>query len=66
MNFEIFCYLRHCGVIPVQSFRESDMPPAARIMVKGRPVKVPDCLRDSPTEFRMTELQTTQLRMTEL
>jgi hypothetical protein len=21
VNFEIFCYLRHCGVIPVQSFR---------------------------------------------
>ncbi len=21
INFKIFCYLRHCGFIPVQSFR---------------------------------------------
>ncbi len=34
MNFETH-YLSHCRVIPLQRFRKSYTPPAARIRVKG-------------------------------
>jgi hypothetical protein len=38
ISFKIFCYFRHCGVIPVQSFGSHIRPPATWISDKGLPV----------------------------
>ncbi len=35
INFKIFCYLRHCGVIPVQSFGSPICPQASRLGLKN-------------------------------